>query len=142
MQAHGAGIIEVSGMYYMVGEDHTDGSSFQNVNCYSSTNLVEWTFENALLTLQSSGDLGPNRVVERPKIVYNDDTATYVMYMHIDDSSYAEAKVGVATSAIVCGTYDYLGSFSPLGRQSRDMTLFKDDDGAAYLLSEDVSLSV
>lgn len=34
----------------MIGEDKTEGSAFQNINCYSSTNLVEWTFENALLT--------------------------------------------------------------------------------------------
>lgn len=70
--------------------------------------LVSWTFVNALLTLESSGDLGPNRVVERPHILYNDDTSTYVMWMHIDDSSYGEAKAGVATSSTVCGDYTYL----------------------------------
>ena len=140
IQAHGAGFIEVSGVYYMVGEDHTNGSAFQNVNCYSSTDLVEWTFVNALLSETSSdGDLGPNRVVERPKIIYNSNTALYVMYMHIDDSSYGEAKVGVATSDSVCGDYTYHGSFQPLGQQSRDMGLFQDDDGSSYLLSEDVS---
>lgn len=61
-----------------------------------------------MLSLQSSGDLGPDRIVERPKIIYNEDTSTYVMWMHIDDSSYAEAKTGVATSSSVCGQYDYL----------------------------------
>lgn len=61
-----------------------------------------------MLSLQSSGDLGPDRVVERPKIIYNEDTSTYVMWMHIDDSSYGEAKTGVATSSSVCGEYDYL----------------------------------
>jgi hypothetical protein len=34
---------------------------------------------------------------------------------------------------------DYIGSFRPLNFQSRDMGLFKDDDGTAYLLTEDVS---
>ena len=39
---------------------------------------------------------------------------------------------------------DYLisgcsGSFQPLGHQSRDIGLYKDDNGTAYLLSEDVS---
>lgn len=34
------------------------------------------------------------------------------------------------------------GSFQPLGFQSRDMGLFKDDDGSAYLLSEDVSVLI
>lgn len=122
-----------------MGEDKTNGSPFQNINCYSSSDLIHWKFENALLSQTSSGDLGPNRVVERPKIIYNDQTRDYVMYMHIDDSNYAEAKVGVATSKSVCGDYAYRGSFQPLGHQSRDMGLFKDDDGTAYLLTEDVS---
>jgi hypothetical protein len=70
--------------------------------------LVQWTFVNRLVTVQSSGDLGPNRVVERPKILFNDATQKYVMWMHIDSSSYGEAKTGVATSATVCGNYTYL----------------------------------
>ncbi|CAJ2502529.1 Uu.00g099230.m01.CDS01 [Anthostomella pinea] len=138
VQAHGAGIIQESSTYYLIGEDKTDGSAFQNINCYSSTNLVEWTYVGALLSQTASvGDLGPDRVVERPKLIYNDDTGLYVMYMHIDDISYGEAKVGVATSSEVCGTYTYRGSFQPLGFQSRDLGLFRDEDGSGYLLTED-----
>ena len=141
IQAHGAGVIQVGSTYYLIGEDKTQGSAFQNVNCYSSTNLVDWGYVGALLSKQASGDLGPNRVVERPKIIYNSKTSQYVMWMHIDSSSYGEAKVGVATSSSVCGTYSYKGSFQPLGYQSRDMGLFQDSDGTAYLLSEDVRTS-
>nr|UMZ45359.1 hypothetical protein [Paramyrothecium sp.] len=137
IQAHGAGIIKVGSTYYLIGEDKTEGTAFQNINCYSSTDLVEWNFENALLSRTSSGDLGPSRVVERPKVIYNRSTATYVMYLHIDDSSYKEAKVGVATSSSVCGKYSYRGSFRPLNFESRDIGLFQDDDGNAYLLTED-----
>ena len=111
------------------------------MNCYLSTNLVEWGYVGALLSRQASGDLGPNRVLERPKVMYNSKTGEYVMYMHIDNSSYGEAKVGVATSSSVCGSYSYQGSFQPLGYHSRDMGLFQDDDGTAYLLSEDVRIS-
>jgi beta-xylosidase len=137
IQAHGAGVTKVGSTYYLIGEDKTDGTAFQNINCYSSTNLVEWNFEGALLSRGASGDLGPNRVVERPKVIYNQNTATYVMYLHIDDSSYKEARVGVATSSTVCGKYSYRGSFRPLNFESRDIGLFKDDDGSAYLLTED-----
>ena len=84
-----------------------------------------------------SGDLGPNRVVERPKVIQN-SSGKWVMWMHIDSSSYGEAKVGIATSDSICGTYSYQRSFQPLGRQSRDMGLFKDTDGSGYLLTEDV----
>ncbi|KAH1606430.1 hypothetical protein KXX44_000653 [Aspergillus fumigatus] len=137
VQAHGGGIIQVGSTYYWIGENKLNGSAFQSINCYSSENLVEWTYVGELLSRQSSGDLGPNRVVERPKVLYNEATRKYVMWMHIDDSSYKEAKTGVATSSSVCGKYTYLGSFQPLGQQSRDMGLFKDDDGSAYLLTED-----
>ncbi|KAK9413100.1 putative Glycosyl hydrolase [Seiridium unicorne] len=137
VQAHGAGIFQSGSTYYLIGEDKTNGSAFQNVNCYSSTNLVEWTYVGALLSQTSSGDLGPNRVVERPKVIYNSSTKKYVLYAHIDSSDYSEAKVGVATSDSVCGKYSYLGSWRPLGYQSRDLGLFEDDDGKAYLLTED-----
>ncbi|KAL9112759.1 MAG: hypothetical protein Q9227_003062 [Pyrenula ochraceoflavens] len=137
VQAHGGGIINVGGTYYWVGENKLGGSAFQSINCYSSTDLVRWTFVGTPLTLQSSGDLGPNRVVERPKIIHNASTGQYVMWMHIDNPSYSEAKVGVATSSSVCGTYTYRGSFQPNGQQSRDIGLFQDTDGSAYLLTED-----
>ncbi|KAF6819513.1 glycosyl hydrolase family 43 protein [Colletotrichum sojae] len=137
IQAHGAGITKVGSTYYMIGEDKTEGSAFQNINCYSSTNLVEWTYVGALLSRTASGDLGPSRVVERPKVIYNASTRKYVMYLHIDSSNYGEAKVGVATSDTVCGKYTYNSSWRPLGFESRDIGLFQDDDGSAYLLTED-----
>jgi hypothetical protein len=141
LQLHGLGIIKVGSTYYGFGEDKTGESSsdasFQNIPCYHSTDLTSWTYQSEALTRQSSGDLGPNRIVERPKVIYNSSTKQYVMYLHIDSSSYGEAKVGVATSSTVCGPYSYRGSFQPLGFQSRDEGLFQDSDGTAYLLSED-----
>lgn len=108
MQAHGGHIVEVSGTYYLIGENKFNGSAFQSLNCYSSTDLVNWKFVNAVLKLQASGDLGPNRVVERPHVMFNDATNLWVLWMHIDSSSYGEARAGVATSSSVCGDYKYL----------------------------------
>jgi hypothetical protein len=136
IQAHGEGIIKVGDTYYWLGEDKTGGSPFQNIRCYSSTDLTTWQFVGNVLTRQPSGDLGPNRVVERPHVIYNASTATYVMYMHIDNSGYSERKAGVATSSSVCGSYTYRGSFKPLGHDSLDDNLFL-DGGTAYFLSED-----
>ncbi|KAK3942029.1 glycoside hydrolase family 43 protein [Diplogelasinospora grovesii] len=140
LNAHGAGVIKVNDTFYLVGEDKSQGSAFVNVNCFSSADLVQWKYEGALLSRTSttaSGDLGPGRIIERPKVIYNDKTQKYVLWMHVDSSSYGEAKVGVATGDTVCGKYTYLRSFKPLGFESRDMGLFKDDDGTAYLLTED-----
>jgi hypothetical protein len=141
LQMHGLGIVQVGSVWYGFGENKAGESSsnahFQSISCYRSTDLAHWTYQGAALSEQGSGDLGPNRVVERPKVVYNSSTSTYVMYLHIDNSSYGEAKVGVATSSTPCGPYSYRGSFQPLGHQSRDIGLFQDTDGSAYLLSED-----
>ncbi|NUR29065.1 MAG: family 43 glycosylhydrolase [Catenulispora sp.] len=141
LQMHGLGIVKVGSTWYGFGEDKAGESSsnayFQDIPCYSSTDLSHWTLQGRALSKQASGDLGPNRIVERPKVLFNSSTNTFVMYMHIDNSSYGEAKVGVATSSTPCGPYSYRGSFQPLGRQSRDLGLFQDTDGSGYLLTED-----
>src|SRR5258708_22766146 len=135
IEAYGEGITKVGRTYYWLGEDKTAGALFQNVKCYSSTDLKNWTFVRNVLTRQSSGDLGPNRIVERPHVIFNSSTSTYVMYMHIDNTSYSERKAGVAISSSVCGSYTYRGSFKPLGHDSQDDNLFL-DGGTGYFMSE------
>lgn len=125
---------------HRIGEDKTNGTAFTNINCYSSTNLAEWTYEGALLTRTASGDTGPSRVIERPKVIFNKPTGRYVLYMHIDSADYKEAKIGVGISDSVCGNYTYLGSGRPLAFESRDIGVYVDDDGKGYLLTEDVRL--
>jgi hypothetical protein len=65
------------------------------------------------------------------------------MYMHIDGPApgktqgYDLARVGVAVCDRIDGDYQYLRSFRPLGRESRDIGQFIDDDGTPYLIFED-----
>lgn len=54
------------------------------------------------------------------------------MWLHIDSHDYQKAAAGVAISDSPTGKFKYLGSIRPNGQMSRDMTLFKDDDGKAY----------
>jgi hypothetical protein len=139
LQGHGGNIIQVGNAYYWFGEDkvgeNASNAYFRHVSCSRSTDLVSWSFVGNALSQQTSGDLGPMRIVERPRVVYNAATSRYVMYMHIDTPGYQTAEVGVATSPTVCGPYSYAGSFKPLGLQSWDMNLFVDDDATAYLLT-------
>jgi hypothetical protein len=143
IRAGGAGIFRVGSTYYWVGEDHEgqsgapDGQywTFRRLRCYSSADLSIWTRESDALALQGNGDLGLNRIVERPKVLYNTASRQYVMYMHLDSTDYQDARVGVATSPIPCGPYTYRGGFRPLGNDSRDISLFKDTDGIGYLVS-------
>jgi hypothetical protein len=141
LQLHGLGIIKVGSTWYGFGEDKTGetsaDTSFQDIPCYTSTDLANWTYQGVALAKQAGGDLGPSRIVERPKVIYNASTSTYVMYMHIDSTNYGDARVGVATSSTPCGPYSYRGSFRPMGNLSRDLGLFQDTDGTGYLMSED-----
>ena len=127
----------------MIGEDKTgnrEKGHFQHVNCYSSQDLVDWKFENHVLTRDDSiPALGPNRIVERPKVLWNERTKSFVMIMHIDNEIYKNADIGFANSTEVCGRYQWQRQMRPLGHESRDISLFQEEDGQAYLLSEDVS---
>ncbi len=139
IQAHGGGIIKLGDTYYWFGEDRGEGldPAKRFVSCYSSKDLAHWTFRNQVLQLGDPENLGPRRVVERPKVFHNPKTKKFVMYLHIDDGAYKLARVGVAVSDTVDGNYQYLKSFRPLGQESRDIGQFIDDDGSAYLIFED-----
>ncbi|KAF5671859.1 glycoside hydrolase family 43 [Fusarium denticulatum] len=144
LQAHGAGLLEVNGTYYLIGENKTRtasnprGNLFNSVACYSSKDLLSWEFQNNLLTnTNPHPDLAPDRVIERPKAIYNEESGKYVMWMHVDSSNYGDARSGVAVSDTPCGDYEYLGSLRPEGHIARDMTLFVDYDSTAYLVAED-----
>ncbi len=75
--------------------------------------------------------------MERPKVYYNKKTNKYVMYFHLDNSSYKVARVGIAVSNKPDGQFSYVKSFRPPGHESRDIGQFIDDDGTAYLVFED-----
>ncbi len=144
IQAHGGGVLYQEGTYYWFGENRASdpdaGRSWRGhgigVRCYSSKDLHHWKDEGLALPPAKddpTSDLHPSRVVERPKVILNENTRAYVMWMHIDSPDYKAARVGVARSGSPTGPYEYLGSFRPNDADSRDMIVFKDDDGAAYL---------
>lgn len=139
VQAHGGGIIKVGKTYYWFGEDRSKDNDpeMRYVACYSSRDLIHWTFRNQVIKTTDPDSLGKNFVLERPKVFYNKKTKKYVMYMHIDNSTYKVARVGVAICDKVDGNYKYLKSFRPLGHESRDIGQFIDDDGTPYLVFED-----
>ncbi|KAI0321793.1 galactan 1,3-beta-galactosidase [Amylostereum chailletii] len=135
IQAHGGGILKVDSTFYWFGEDKVLNSTlFHAVSCYTSTDLVTWARQTDALSPIDGTMISTSNVVERPKVIFNSATNEYVMWFHSDTGNYGAAMVGVATSSSPGGPYNYLGSFKPLGADSRDMGLFQDDDGSAYLL--------
>jgi hypothetical protein len=137
IEAHGAGVIRVGDTWYWIGEDKSANSAnFKAVNCYASRDLSHWEFRHAIITPRTSTDLAAaDRIIERPKVIYNQSTKKYVMWLHWEGKSYATSEAGVFTSGEVDGDYEQVRHFQPNKRMSRDDTLFKDDDGKAYFLS-------
>jgi beta-xylosidase len=135
--ARGAGLIYADDAWYWIGEDKSANSgSFKAVNCYRSTDLSHWEFRNAIITRQTSTDLAAaDRIIERPKLIYNETTKKYVMWLHWEGMNYGTAEAGVFTSDSVDGDYTQVRHMRPNDNMSRDDTLFRDDDGKAYFLS-------
>lgn len=141
IQAHGGCILERDGVFYWYGEDRSSATykrrtDVVGVRVYSSVDLVHW--KDCGLALRAvndpTHDLNPKGVVERPKVIYNARTRKYVMWMHVDDCVYYKASAGVAVSDTPTGPFEYIGSVRPNWTECRDMTLFQDDDGSAYLI--------
>ncbi len=144
IQAHGGCIIEHNGMYYWYGEHKgidncpdTTRTDVIGVSCYSSKNLVNWEYKGLALSADKNNPdspLHPSKVVERPKVIYNEKNNNFVMWMHLDDAQYVYAGVGIAISDTPEGPFQLIDAKQPNRQDSRDMTLFKDIDGTAYLI--------
>lgn len=150
IQAHGGCIIYHEGKYYWYGE-HKGGDTYTTylvsgaavnrvdvigVSCYSSDDLLNWRYEG--LALESDKDdpksfIHTSKVVERPKVIYNEKNNNFVMWMHLDREDYSYAGVGVAVSDSPTGPFKFVKAMVPNKQDSRDMTVYKDFDGKAYL---------
>ncbi|MEG3615416.1 glycoside hydrolase family 43 protein [Isoptericola haloaureus] len=92
-------------------------------------------------------------IFERPKVLYNAQNDTWVMWWHADGqtsvggSTYSRSMAAVAVSDSPTGPFRMTGSFRLYNRadyqactgsavpgQARDMTVFQEDDGSAYIV--------
>lgn len=103
----------------------------------STQDFKTWKHEGAMLHYINSTDMvdgsnGPLHI-EKPKVLYNERTRKYVMWMIVDNGTRDLGLAGVAVSDEPGGPFDLVRSFYPDGNQTRDQTLFQDEDGSAYL---------
>ena len=150
VNAHGAGILYYNGIYYLFGEIkkgktwRVPKQSWEDyrvpaggISCYSSADLRHWKCGGVALAAvkgETNSDIDTGKVIERPKVIYNTKTKQFVMWVHVDAKDYSYSQAGVAVSKTPAGPYRYIGSVKPNGQMARDMTLFRDDDGKAYLI--------
>ena len=144
IQAHGGCIIKHGGIYYWYGEHKgidncpsTTRVDVIGISCYSSKDMLNWKYEG--LVFESNKDnpqskIHYTKVMERPKVVYNEKNDNFVLWMHIDNEEYTLASIGVAISKTPTGPFELLHIKSPNRQESRDMTVYKDLDGTAYLI--------
>lgn len=111
INAHGGGILFHNGTYYWFGEHKGElsNNAFVGVTCYSSRDLYNWKFERIALPVSTQPDspITKGCIIERPKVIYNKKTGTFVMYFHLElkGRGYEAAQVGIATSKTPAGPY-------------------------------------
>lgn len=149
IQAHGGGVLARGNIFYWYGEDRTPGGRGA-VACYSSTNLLDWKREGVVLSRETLPRVdGRGTFVERPKVIFNPRTGKYVMWSHLEQRAYRYARAGIAVSDSPTGPFTFLHAIRPItndfnfdaddlrqkefGGTFRDMNVFVDDDGRAYV---------
>ena len=142
IQAHGGMITRFGDTWYWYGENkgapNCPGETRVDVigvSCYSSRNLESWHNEGVVLPADENHPiLHPKRVLERPKVLYCEKTGQYVMWFHADSADYTFAAAGCAVADSPVGPFHFLYAKQPNRFDCRDMTLFVDNDGAAWLV--------
>ncbi len=104
--------------YYWYGS----ANRFTDQTCYSSKDLLHWTYEGVALEAPST-----NRV----DVIYNEDTEQYVMFLKTGASDGAE--LGIATSDAPEGPFTLIDNYKVYGYNIGDMSVYQDTDGQAYL---------
>jgi hypothetical protein len=152
IQAHSAGLLQAGDTWYWYGEDKTLGNfNRTGISVYSSRDLYNWKREGVALPKDAlPPQFRDDGICERAKVLYNTKTRQFVMWMHLDDKSYLTSQAGVAVSSSPTGPFRFVRAFRPirfdadygpddrarqkeLGGTYRDMNLFLDDDGRAYV---------
>src|SRR5258708_1940581 len=71
--AHSGYFVKSGTTWYWFGMKE-GSSNFAGVNVYTSTDLVNWTFDRIALGTQGTGDVSGSYPVYRPAVIYNSGT--------------------------------------------------------------------
>jgi hypothetical protein len=131
IQAHATGILidPFDKSYWWFGESLKTGSlSDHGINCYHSKDLLNWDNIGEVLGQKQVyiKDRSGPYIIERPKVVWNEKTKLFVLWFHLDSSSYGYRYVGVAISPYPNQTFIFVDAFQPDGIPSLDMNLYED----------------
>ena len=140
-QLHGIGIRHEGNGWYVYGEHKVGGNLFQGIDCYYTEDWRRMDCLGPALAVGADGsEIDAGSIVERPKVLRCPFSGTYVMFFHADrlvDGRYAYARIGVAVAESPTGPFRFVKTMRWHDCESRDIGAFRDEDGTAYLLSED-----
>lgn len=143
IQAHGGSIITVGNTFYWYGEnkEKTTGKNriwHWGVRCYSSKDLYNWKDEGIIIPPEpedTSSPLHPYAMMDRPHILYNENTEKYVAWLKIMGE---KASFAVLSADHVLGPYTMVNpKVNPCGLDVGDFDMAVDGETRkAYLYSE------
>lgn len=116
VNAHGGGVLLYKGTYYWFGEHKAEATSSAQVGvtCYSSKDLQTWKNRGVALAVsdEPGSEIERGCVIERPKVIYNENTRKFVMWFHLElkGLGYRASRAAVAVSDKVTGPYHFLRS--------------------------------
>ncbi|MBQ8673016.1 MAG: beta-glucanase [Bacteroides sp.] len=117
INAHGGGILLHKGTYYWFGEHRPERgfATTEGINCYSSRDLKNWKHRGIALsvcTTDTLSEISRGCIMERPKVLYNEETRQFVMWFHLElrGRGYEAARAGVAVADRPEGPYHFVRS--------------------------------
>jgi len=142
--SQGGGIFKFENKYYWYGVHYKGAESyasnpikrnsdtqFVSVTCYSSTDLVNWKFENDIITPRTK-NFGYASWFGRLGVAYCKRTGRYVLVAQYNDSIMFASSDSPAGNYRVERIQDQITNVINLG--TGDQTIFVDDDGQAYII--------
>lgn len=142
--SQGGGVFKFGDTYYWYGVHYNgadtyaanptkkvDDTSFKSITCYSSKDLVNWKFENDVLTANTK-NFGWTYWVGRMGVAYCPNSKKYVLVTQYNDSILFASCDTPTGNFKVENVQDQITNVLKQG--TGDQTVFVDDDGQAYIV--------
>lgn len=145
--AQGGGVFKFGAKWYWYGVKYNGAvtyaanptgknsdTSFNAFTCYSSTDLVNWTFERNVMTASSPG-LEGSSWVGRMGVAFNSTSRKYVLISQFFGSQGGGELFATCDTPNGNFVFDHIQTTVPVTNgNTGDQTLFVDTDGKAYLI--------
>lgn len=146
--SQGGGVFKFGNTYYWYGVKYNGAvtyfnrpvskngdTSFNAITCYSSTDLVNWRFENNVCTSATTGFEG-SQWVGRMGVAFNSTTKKYVLITQFSGTRGSGELFATCSTPNGTFVFDHIQSSisNVVNGATGDQTVFIDTNGKAYLI--------